>query len=197
MTDTHNHIAVFWDNKMMFHRLVEDACGYCEAVTPLMLAAPFYKGRYTGVIIPTGFGNLQYSKLLPALRAVSSRVEEFLENGGRLLVYGAADPANTGNPYNWLPVDVEYHFEFAEHKLEINASSPWKSLFDGYDTDKFAADGWFVKYPGKPIAIAENGFPVFVECSVGEGTLLLASAHEYPSDAFLKQFGAADMKNTF
>ena len=37
MMDTHNHIAVFWDNKMMFHRLVEDACGYCEAVTPLML----------------------------------------------------------------------------------------------------------------------------------------------------------------
>ena len=175
----------------MFHRLVEDACGYCEAVTPLMLAAPFYKGRYTGIIIPTGFGNLQYSKLLPALRAVSGRIEDYLENGGKLLVYGAADPANTGNPYNWLPVDVEYHFEFAEHKLEIDASSPWKSLFDGYDTDKFAADGWFVKYPGKPVAVAENGFPVLVECPVGEGTLLLASAHEYPSDAFLKQFGAA------
>ncbi|HJK23456.1 MAG TPA: hypothetical protein O0X92_01295 [Methanocorpusculum sp.] len=191
MMDTHNHIAVFWDNKMMFHRLVEDACGYCEAVTPLMLAAPFYKGRYTGIIIPTGFGNLQYSKLLPALRAVSGRIEDYLENGGKLLVYGAADPANTGNPYNWLPVDVEYHFEFAEHKLEIDASSPWKSLFDGYDTDKFAADGWFVKYPGKPVAVAENRFPVLVECPVGEGTLLLASAHEYPSDAFLKQFGAA------
>lgn len=191
MMDTHNHIAVFWDNKMMFHRLVEDACGYCEAVTPLMLAAPFYKGRYTGIIIPTGFGNLQYSKLLPALRAVSGRIEDYLENGGKLLVYGAADPANTGNPYNWLPVDVEYHFEFAEHKLEIDASSPWRSLFDGYDTDKFAADGWFVKYPGKPVAVAENRFPVLVECPVGEGTLLLASAHEYPSDAFLKQFGAA------
>jgi hypothetical protein len=49
-----------------------------------------------------------------------------------------------------------------------------------------------VKYPGKPIAIAENGFPVFVECSIGKGTLLLATAHEYPSDAFLKKFGAAD-----
>ena len=191
MMDTHNHIAVFWDNKMMFHRLVEDACGYCEAVTPLMLAAPFYKGRYTGIIIPTGFGNLQYSKLLPALRAVSGRIEDYLENGGKLLVYGAADPANTGNPYNWLPVDVEYHFEFAEHKLEIDASSPWRSLFGGDDTDKFAADGWFVKYPGKPVAVAGNGFSVLGECPVGEGTLLLASAHEYPSDAFLKQFGAA------
>ncbi|MDR0980955.1 MAG: hypothetical protein LBL85_04160 [Methanocalculaceae archaeon] len=197
MTGSQGHIAVFWDSRMMFHRLVEDACGYCEAVTPLMLAAPFYKGRYTGVIIPTGFGNLQYSKLLPALRAVSGRIEEYLEDGGRLFVYGAADPAKTGNPYDWLPIEVEYHFGFAEHKLDIDASSPWKSLFDGYDTEKFATDGWFVKCPGKPIAVAENGFPVFVECPVGEGTLLLASTHEYPSDAFLKQFGAADAEVRF
>lgn len=197
MTESQSHIAVFWDNKMMFHRLVEDACGYCEAVTPLMLAAPFYKGRYTGIIIPTGFGNLQYSKLLPALRAVSGRIEEYLEEGGRLFVYGAADPANTGNPYDWLPVEVEYHFGFAEHKLEIDTSSPWKSLFDGYDTEKYPTDGWFVQYPGKPIAVAENGFPVFIECSVGKGMLLLASTHEYPSDAFLKQFGSADVEIRF
>ncbi|MDU9375677.1 hypothetical protein McpSp1_02550 [Methanocorpusculaceae archaeon Sp1] len=190
MNENSGHVAVFWDSKMMFHRLVEDSCGYCEAVTPLMLAAPFYKGNYSGVIIPTGFGNLQYSKLLPALRAVSDRVEEYLEEGGRLFVYGAADPANSGNPYNWLPVEVEYHFEFAEHKLTIDESSPWKSLFDGYDTNAFPTDGWFTKYPGKRIAVAENGCPVFVECKIGEGTLLLATAHEYPADTFLKQFGA-------
>lgn len=197
MTETYNHIAVFWDSKMMFHRLVEDACGYCEAVTPLMLAAPFYKGRYTGVIIPTGFGNFQYSKMLPALRAVSGRIEEYLEEGGRLLVYGAADPAHTGNPYDWLPVEAKYHFGFAEHKLEIDASSPWKSLFDGYATEKFATDGWFVQYPGRPVAVAENGFPVFVECSIGKGTLMLASTHESPSDTFLKQFGSADAEVRF
>lgn len=192
MTGTQSLVAVFWDSKMMFHRLVEDACGYCEAVTPLMLAAPFYKGRYTGVIVPTGFGNQQYSKLLPALRAVSDRVADYLEEGGRLLVYGAADPAKTGNPYDWLPVEAEYHFGFAEHKLDVDAASPWKSLFEGYDTGKFPTDGWFVTYPGKPVAVAENGFPVLVECTVGKGTLLLASIHEYPSDAFLKLFSAAD-----
>ncbi len=197
MTEPSGHIAVFWDSKMMFHRLVEDSCGYCEAVTPLMLAAPFYKGRYTGVIIPTGFGNLQYSKLLPALRAVSDRIEEYLENGGRLFVYGAADPANASNPYDWLPVEVEYHFEFAEHRLTVDEFSPWKSLFDGYNLGAFPTDGWFTGYPGKPVAVAENGFPIFVECRVGKGTLLLATAHEYPADAFLKMFGAADQKVRF
>ena len=192
-----NHVAVFWDTKMMFHRLVEDACGYCEAVTPLMLAAPFYKGRYTGIVIPTGFGNLQYSKMLPALRAVSDRVAEFLETGGRLLVYGVADPAMTGNPYDWLPIEAEYHFGFAEHSLAVDTASPWKSLFDGYDTAAFPTDGWFTTYPGKPVAVAENGFPVLVEHPVGNGMLLLSAAHEYPSDAFLKMFGTADAEIRF
>ena len=48
-----------------------------------------------------------------------------------------------------------------------------------------------MKYPGKQVAVAGSRCPVLVECPVGEGTLLLASADEYPSDAFLKQFGAA------
>jgi hypothetical protein len=192
MMESRGHIAVFWDSKMMFHRLVEDACGYCEAVTPLMLAAPFYRGCYTGVVIPTGFGNLQYSKLLPALRAVADRIVGYLEDGGRLLVYGAADPVRANNPYDWLPVEVEYHFEFVEHSLAVNTNSPWNSLFDGYDTGKFATDGWFVKCSGESVAVAENGFPVFVECPVGKGMLLLATTHEYPSGTFLKRFGEAN-----
>lgn len=192
MTDNPSHVAVFWDTKMMFHRLVEDACGYCEAVTPLMLSAPFYHGRYTAVIIPTGFGNQQYSKLLPALRAVSGRVAEYLDDGGRLFVYGAADPACSGDPYDWLPVEAKYQFGFAGHQLTIDASSPWKSLFEGYDTSAFASDGWFTKFPGTPVAVAENGFPVCVECRVGKGTLILASTHEYPTDTFLKLFGTSN-----
>jgi len=132
-------VAVFWDTKMTFHRLVEDSACPCEAVTPLLLSAPFYRGKYSGVIIPTGFGNMSYSKLLPALRACSERIERYLEAGGKLLVFGAADASP--NRYDWLPVDVEYHYAFGEHCLDVDTSSPWSSIFDGYDTTKFAADG--------------------------------------------------------
>lgn len=197
MTGDIGRMAVFWDGKMMFHRLIEDTCGFCEAVTPLMLAAPFYKGQYTAVLIPTGFGNLQYSKLLPALRAVSDRVADYLETGGRLMVFGAADPINTSHPYDWLPVEVEYHFEFGEHVLTLSHDSPWTTLFDGYNTEAFPTDGWFTQYSGTPIATAENGFPVLVECKVGKGTLLLASTHEYPSNSFLKLFASAEEKIRF
>ena len=183
-------VAVFWDSKMTFHRLVEDSACPCEAVTPLLLSAPFYRGKYSGVIIPTGFGNMSYSKLLPALRACSERIERYLEAGGKLLVFGAADAS--ANRYDWLPVDAEYHFSFGEHCLDVDTSSPWASLFDGYDTTKFATDGWFETYEGRPIATAENGCPVLIECPVGKGTLLLASTHEYPSCTFLKKFSEGE-----
>jgi hypothetical protein len=180
------NLAVFWDSKMTFHRLVEDTCGYCEAVTPLMLSAPFYKGRYRGIIVPTGFGNPGYSKLLPALRASAGRFAQYLENGGNLLVFGAMD--DRPGRYDWLPVRVRYHHEFAGHALTIDESSPWKTLFDGYDRDDFVTDGWFETFEGKAVATAENGFPVLVECRIGKGTLLLATSHEYPSCAFLREF---------
>ncbi len=179
-------VAVFWDTKMTFHRLVEDAACPCDAVTPLLLSAPFYRGKYSGIIIPTGFGNKSYSNLLPALRACSERIENYLNAGGRLLVFGAADASP--NRYDWLPVNVKYHYEFAEHHLDVDTTSPWSCIFDGYDTKNFASDGWFEEFEGHSLAIAENGFPVLVECPVGKGTLLLASTHEYPSDAFLKVF---------
>lgn len=183
-------LCVLWDNKMTFHRLVEDVTGYCDAVTPLMLSAPFYRGKYSGIIIPTGFGNTSYSKLLPALRACSDRIENYLENGGKLLVFGAAD--SSPNRYDWLPFEVEYHFEFMEHKLDVDKSSPWSAIYDGYDTEKFACDGWFEKYEGKAVATAENGYPVLVDCPVGKGTLILSSTHEYPSNLLLKEFAKGE-----
>ena len=114
-------IAVFWDSEMMFHRMVEDAAGPVEAVTPLILSAPFFRGKFSGIIVPTGFGNTSYSKMLPALRACAGRIEDYLEDGGKMLVYGAADagPAR----YDWLPVKAEYHYEFMEHELDVAESS--------------------------------------------------------------------------
>ena len=192
-----NHVAVLWDTKNMFHRLIEDTCGYCEPVSPLMLSAPFYVGNYTSLIIPTGFGDSQYSKVLPALRAMSTRISKYLNNGGFLLVYGAATQDDTKNVYDWLQIDIEYHFEFAQHKLNIDNKSPWSSLFDGYDINAFTTDGWFTKHVGTPIAVTESGYPVLVEVKIGDGTLLLSTAHEYPSKSFLTQLGTITKRIQF
>ena len=186
-----SQISVFWDSEMMFHKVVEDAAGPVEAVTPLMLAAPFFRGKFAGIIIPTGFGNTHYSRMLPALRACASRIENFLEDGGKMLVFGAADagPAR----YDWLPVEAEYHFEFMEHKTETDASSPWGCLAEGYNTEQLPCDGWFAKCDGKAVITSKTAnAPVLAEWKIGNGTLLLASVHEYPSAAFLQKFAIGD-----
>ena len=183
-------IAVFWDSEMMFHRMVEDAAGPVEAVTPLILSAPFFRGKFSGIIVPTGFGNTSYSKMLPALRACAGRIEDYLEDGGKMLVYGAADagPAR----YDWLPVKAEYHYDFMEHELDVAESSA-ALLLEGYDTANFACDGWFEEFEGTPVAVSKKtGKPVLLECPVGDGTLYLASTHEYPAAAFLKEFAKGD-----
>jgi len=185
--------AIFWDSVNMFHKLVEETTGPVEAVTPLILSAPFFRGKFNGIIIPTGFGNTHYSRMLPALRACSGRIEKYLEEGGKLLVYGAADASPAR--YDWLPISVDYHFEFQEHQIESDTSSPWSSIVDGYDSAKFACDGWFEKVEnGKTIVFSKSvGKPVFVEVKIGNGTLLLASTHEYPTVSFLNEFKKGEL----
>ena len=186
-----SQIAVFWDKEMMFHKVVSDAAGPTEAVSPLMLAAPFYRGSFASVIIPTGFGNTQYSKMLPALKACAARVEEFLEDGGKMLVFGAADAGP--NRYSWLPVDPGYHYEFMEHDVSVDTSSPYASLADGYDLTHLPCDGWFETCDGKALITSKTKeAPVLAQWEIGKGTLLLAAVHEYPSETFLKTFAAGE-----
>jgi len=182
-----SQIAVFWDKEMMFHTVVADAAGPVEAVSPLMLAAPFYRGNFASVIIPTGFGNTHYSKMLPALRACASRIEEYLEDGGKMLVFGAADAEP--KRYDWLPVSVDYRFEFMEHDVVVDTSSPFACLADGYEMQHLPCDGWFESCDGKSLITSKTkNAPVLAEWRIGKGTLLLAGVHEYPSVPFLKVF---------
>jgi len=184
--------AIFWDNKTMFHKLVEETTGPVEAVTPLLLSAPFFQGQFNGIIIPTGFGNTHYSRMLPALRASAARIENYLENGGKLLVYGAADASPAR--YDWLPVSIDYHFEFQEHQIVTDKTSPWAGIVEGYDNSSFACDGWFENVEnGKTVVFSKTvNKPVFVEVKIGKGTILLGSTHEYPSASFLQEFNKGE-----
>ena len=93
-----------WLTPQHFNRYIEDCGIACELVTPHMLAAPFYRGKFSCLIIPAGFANPQFSNILPAVRASSERIERFVENGGNLLVFGAA--TEKPDAYDWLPFPV-------------------------------------------------------------------------------------------
>ena len=177
-----------WDSPQMFTRLIEECTGHCEAVTPQLLASPFYRGRFSAIVIPTGFGNPLYSRLLPALRASSGRIGRYLEAGGRILVFGAAD--ERPDAYDWLPFRLTYRHAYAPRRISFAPGSPWANLIEGYDPAAIECDGTFPEHDGTAVATAGGGEAVVVETAVGKGLVLAATLHEYPSRSFLATFSS-------
>jgi hypothetical protein len=177
--------GLVWDQPLVFGRFLED-CGIITVqVTPQLLAAPFFRGQYNVLIVPTGFANPAYSRLLPALRASSERIKSFVERGGNLLVYGAAD--SRSSTYDWLPFPVSYCYSPVNGPVDVDPSSPHSAIIRDYDPRHIECDGYFPSFEGKAIATAA-GQVVLLEKTAGKGTILVTTIHEYPSRCFIAGF---------
>ena len=174
-----------WATSQHFNRFIEECGVGCELVTPHMLAAPFYRPSFNCLIIPTGFGNPAYSNLLPALRASSPRIRRFVENGGSLLVYGAA--ADKPEAYDWLPFRITYRQDVHPRAISCVPGSCAGPLISDYDPAAIECDGVFPEHEGE-VAGTSGSSAVIVEKRVGSGRVVVTSVHEYPSRAFLKTF---------
>jgi hypothetical protein len=174
-----------WDSPQHFSRLIEDCGITCEIVTPHMIAAPFFRGSFNCLIVPTGFGNPKYSSLLPALRASSSRIRRFVENGGNLLVFGAAE--NKADAYDWLPFHLTYSHEFRPRKISFPEDSLAATILDDYDADNIECDGSFPEHDGACVG-SSDAADVIIERSCGKGRIIVTSVHEFPSREFLRKF---------
>ncbi|MDD1694078.1 MAG: hypothetical protein LUQ71_05085 [Methanoregula sp.] len=183
-----------WDSPQHFSRLIEDCGIVCEIVTPHMLAAPFFRGSFNCLIVPTGFGNAKYSNLLPALRASSSRIRRFVENGGNLLVFGAAD--NKADAYDWLPFRVRYSHEFHPRNITFSGKSLSATIVDEYDPANIECDGSFPEHEGTCVG-AEGTSDVIIEHMYRKGKIIVTSIHEFPSRNFLTQFCCDGEMTTF
>jgi glutamine amidotransferase-like uncharacterized protein len=183
-----------WATPQHFNRYIEE-CGIgCELVTPHMLAAPFFRPTLNCLIIPTGFGNPSYSNLLPALRASSPRILRFIENGGSLLVFGAA--ADKPDAYDWLPFSVVYRHDCHPRSIAIATGSCTQSIIDDFDPSAIECDGTFTEFEGEGVGISESA-AVLIEKRVGRGRVVVTSVHEYPSRKFLREFCAEGAPTTF
>lgn len=179
----------------MFSRLIEDCGACCETVNPYMLASPFWRGRFVALIVPTGFANPAYSNLLPALRAAERRIRCFVENGGRLLVFGAGCPRE--DAYDWLPFPVTYTFAYGPRAVRFTRESNNSSLFAGYDHTAVECDGSFPAHGGETLAVSATGEALLIEKAIGDGMILVSSIHEYPSREFLKEFSCGERETLF
>lgn len=176
-----------WDTPQIFNRLITDCGVACEHVTPYLMAAPFYRGRFVAIIIPTGFANPQYSKLMPALTVSAPRIKHFIEKGGRLLVFGGG--AGREDAYSWLPFHLTYHHVYGARRLRFEENNPYASILADYDAEAgVECDGWFSDCDGDVLAATEDGKPVMLCREVGDGIVIVTAIHEYPSRTFLRSF---------
>jgi glutamine amidotransferase-like uncharacterized protein len=187
-------VGFVWENRQHFTRLIEECAMACEVVTPHMLAAPFFRGSFNCLIIPTGFGNPEYSNLLPALRASSPRIKRFVENGGNLLVFGAA--IDNLSAYDWLPFPVTYRHECHPRKVLFSSGSTAKTIIQDYDAERIECDGSFPYHDGDPAGLAGDQ-TVVIEKRVGKGLVVVTSIHEFPSRAFLVSFCQSGTQTLF
>jgi hypothetical protein len=187
--------GLVWDCELTFNRYIEDCGVQCETVTPQMIATPFYRGRYVSMVIPTGFGNPNYSGLLPALRASTSRIRTFVEKGGNLLVCGSM--SSTPGTYDWLPIDVEYCHEYFTAHVHVNHESPFTSVLEDFDCTAVECDGHFTRFEGTPVATSEEGKTLMFSENVGKGSIVVMALHEYPSRSFLRAFCSHDKETLF
>jgi glutamine amidotransferase-like uncharacterized protein len=185
--------GLVWDTPLHFNRFVED-CGIpCEAVTPHLLAAPFFWGSFSCLIVPTGFANPAYSRVLPALRATAPRIRRFVENGGNLLVFGAA--IDKPDAYDWLFFLLTYRHDFCPRNI-ARSEADTSSIVEDYDTCGIECDGFFEEYNGQPVCTSESG-AVVIEERYGKGRVVVTSIHEYPSKKFLTDFCKSGSCTTF
>jgi hypothetical protein len=186
--------ALLWDEKLVFSRYIEKCGVNCEHITPHMVAAPFYRGRFATLIIPTGFANPAFSNLLPALKAAAPRIRRFIEQGGKLLVFGAASARE--DAYDWLPIRLRYYHQYGPVTLSIDRDNPWSCLVEGYDTSCIECDGYFTDFEGSVIARAGEN-PVMIGTALGKGEIVATTIHEYPSRPFLASFCTAAEETLF
>ncbi|HWQ67717.1 MAG TPA: hypothetical protein VN372_12730 [Methanospirillum sp.] len=200
-------VGIIWDSPALLMRLVED-CGYnVEQVTPHLLAAPFFRREYMGVIIPGGFANPAYSSVLPALRACGDRLRRFINGGGTVLVFGAG--IDRGDAYDWLSIPVRYRYGFDTGIAEGDTSHypgciaeecPGTVTIDGtlqidllvkgqrdHDTDDESGLQTGTNR-GAVVHLRVNGEPILITYSYGRGRILVTTLHEYPSRRFLADF---------
>lgn len=168
-----------------FNRFIEDSGIVCELITPYMLAAPFFRPTLNCLIIPTGFANPAYSNLLPALRASSSRITRFVENGGNLLVFGAA--MEKADSYDWLPFPVQYTHDCHPRAINCIPSRLTSRIIEDYDASRIECDGSFSSFEAECTGLAGTS-AVILEKKVGAGTIVVTSVHEFPSRSFLQEF---------
>ena len=163
--------------------------GYtCQQIVPSAFGSPFCPATKL-LIVPSGFADKKYYKLLPALERCAGQIEKFIENGGIVLAFGAMLDDYT---YDWLPGKLSYHMQFkTRNVMLIDEKDPAATLIEPGEKD---CDGFFTEYDGNVVMKDDLGRPVLISKKYGDGYAIAAALHEYPSKKFMDWACAPERK---
>ena len=198
------HIALIWDSPTFIEKLFLEYGFDCMRIDPTALGSR-YLPQFDTIIIPTGFANPEYTKILTQLNRKKQFFMDFLHNGGNVLVFGAAIDRYD---YDFLPCNISYVKQYGQVRLEasgeagniITASGEMQECdgyFESFDGDENGVNGVNnvnndnckdedkKKNNSNTVLLNNDGNCVMSVSHHGKGKLVITSLHEYPPRDFI------------
>lgn len=175
MTD----VMLLWDNPLLFEKLFAEHGIKCQRITAETIGTPFLPPCKC-LVVPTGFANPAYTKVLGGLRRSKKQIERFVEKGGILLVFG---PMVEGHDFDWLPMELRYTQKQMSADI-CKAKDDSQCIVDNLEQVEF--DGYFTDVEGDVLLTDPDGRALMVSKKIGDGMIIATTIHEFPSGDFLK-----------
>ncbi|MDI3539405.1 MAG: hypothetical protein PWQ52_528 [Methanolobus sp.] len=175
MTD----VMLLWDSPLLFEKLFAEHGIKCQRITAETIGTPFLPPCKC-LVVPTGFANPAYTKVLGGLRRSKKQIERFVEKGGILLVFG---PMVEGHDFDWLPIELKYTQKQMSADI-CKAKDGAQCIVDKLEHVEF--DGYLTDKEGEVLLTDPEGRALMVSKKIGDGMIIATTVHEFPSGDFLK-----------
>ncbi len=178
MTD----VLLIWDVPILFEKLFAENDLKCQRILSHALGTPFLPPCKC-IIIPTGFANPEYTKILPGIERNSKAFEKFVENGGIVVGFGPMVPEYH---YDWIPMKLVYIQEHGLTHVQKCDEHDAQSIIQ-YAGIPIECDGYFAETDANADVLLNNseGKPIMVAKDHGAGMFIATTIHEFPSAEFL------------
>ncbi|MGP8320841.1 MAG: hypothetical protein ACT6FE_00735 [Methanosarcinaceae archaeon] len=179
----HHHmidVMLIWDSPLLFEKLFPENDLNCQRISSHALGTPFLPSCKC-IIIPTGFANSEYTRILPGIERNEYAFEKFVKNGGIVVVFG---PMVLEYHYDWLPMKLVYAQKHGS-TLVVKCGEHYAQSIVQHAGIPIECDGYFLETDADVLLNNSEGKPVMVASDYGDGIFIVTTIHEFPSADFL------------
>lgn len=174
-------VILLWDNQLLFEKLFLEKNLKCTRIISSAIGTP-YLPACNCIIIPTGFANIEYTKILSGIEGNKAKFERYVKKGGVLCVFG---PMVNRYEFEWIPMNISYVQKHEATLIQKRGTHAAQSIIKDF-SNIVEHDGHFLNVDEKYIILKNsNNNPVMVVKEFGEGLIILTTIHEVPSIDFL------------